>query len=90
MKADGSTEVMLGLTKSMRADTFGPLANRSCQWVDKKGASHDVKGTNCFTPLPWFSPGVLPLLLSEPGIAVTDGGEVTEGGLVRHRLKTAG
>jgi len=48
--------------------------------VDSKGSAHEVKGANCFTPIPWFSPVALPLLLTAPGVVVTDGGAL------RHQL----
>lgn len=84
--ADGSTEVKLTFAHSQHAETFGSFARRSCQSLDNNTVSHEVKGADCFTPLPWFSPAVLPLLLSSPAVSVRDGGELTEVGLLRHQL----
>jgi len=85
-KADGSTEIMLGLSKAARAETSTSLSSRSCQWIDSKGSAHEITGANCFRPIPWFSPVALPLLLSAPGVVVIDSGEVTDGGALRHQL----
>ena len=88
-RADGSTEVMLGLNTGARADTTGPLGSRTCQWMDKNGESHPVNGANCLTPLPWFSPAILSLLTGAPGLSVTDLGEVADQGVTRHAIAVA-
>jgi len=85
-KADGSSEVLLAFANSRHAETSSSFARRSCQWLDKNGVSHEVKGVSCLTPLPWFSPATLPLLLSTPAVTVRDGGQLSEGNLLRHQL----
>ncbi len=83
-RSDGSFETDLVLTTARRQDTFGPLASRSCQRTQKDGKQVSVSGANCYTPLPWFSPSVLPVLLSNPALIITDGGQQAEKGSMKH------
>ena len=86
-RADGSTEVMLGLDTGARAEMTGPLGSRTCQRMDKDGKTYPVNGANCFTPLPWFSPALLSLLTGGPGVSVSDLGEIADQGVVRHAVR---
>jgi len=88
-RTDGSFDLLLALDSGTRADSFSPLSSRNCQWVDKMGKSHAIAGASCYIPLPWFSPIVLPTMLAASNLVVSDGGEISEDGGLRHVLSVS-